>query len=147
MLLHDADLALVRTADHLKGEESFRTAQQEIERYVNIQAHSMISSQVWKPDFRRAVDTRPTWSAVELKLKKGDVAPRCDACTLGNHKTASMIGTLSGGRYDRKTFRRIQPDSDQSSDESDASDEDDGGNRTFYSQQHRFQSQPAFTPG
>lgn len=97
------------------------------------QAYSLISSQVWKRNFRTAVNSRPTWNAVELKTKKGEPVPRCDACTLGNHKTASMVGTLSGGRYDRKTFKKIVSDSNDESDESDASDEDDGADRTFHS--------------
>lgn len=42
---------------------------------------------------------------------------------------------MQGGRYDRLTFVKEEPDSDSDSDESDASDETDGGDRTFHRKQ------------
>lgn len=80
--------------DWLKNDESWRTAQREIEKFVKGLPRSLITDNVWKQEFRRALNSRPTLRMVDISIKKGKLAPRCEACNVGSHKVSSMVATL-----------------------------------------------------
>ncbi|RXW20760.1 hypothetical protein EST38_g5103 [Candolleomyces aberdarensis] len=64
---------------------------------------SLVASSVWRPQFKKALETYP-----EFTLNSLDFAvPECDACHLGR-RISTMCGSLSGKPYDRMGFRRLK---------------------------------------
>ena len=60
---------------------------------------SLVTSSVWKPEFKRTLDTFP-----DLEVSSLDFAiPGCDACHLGG-RMSTRLCRLSGMPYDRDTF-------------------------------------------
>jgi hypothetical protein len=77
----------------------FRTALDAFRRRFEAMRDSLITSSVWKPDFKRSLERYP-----ELVIGVLDEAEMgCDACHLGG-RMSKYEGTLDGSPYDGETF-------------------------------------------
>lgn len=63
---------------------------------------SLVTSSVWKPDFKKSLEKSP-----EFRLEQLDFSiPMCDACHLGN-RVSTLRAVLSGKKYDHTTYEVI----------------------------------------
>lgn len=102
---------------------------------------AIVTSSVWKPDFKKTLETYPEFETVFLDF----AVPECDACHLGG-RMSTITGRVSGKPYDRLTFEvslnlvfrcppllksnHVQPLDDESSEEEeDDEDEDEDESR------------------
>jgi len=71
---------------------------------------SSITSSVWRPAYRKALQTLPNFDLSELDF----AIPQCDACHLGG-RLSKFVARLSGTPYDRSTFESLEEPSDSDS--------------------------------
>ncbi|CAL1704452.1 unnamed protein product [Somion occarium] len=88
-------------------------------RKISGMRDSLVASSVWRPDFKKPLETYPHFEIVQLDFAE----PGCDACHLGG-RLSTRIGRLSGEPYDKLSFQPLSENSD-SSDESDSEEEDE----------------------
>ena len=60
---------------------------------------SLVTSSIWKPEFKQPLETFPIFRLGQLEFS----IPICDACHLGN-RVATLSGILSGYAYDSLTY-------------------------------------------
>lgn len=60
---------------------------------------SLVASSVWRPDFKKALETYPKFTLILLKFS----VSQCDACNLGG-RLSTRLGRLSGKPYDDYDF-------------------------------------------
>lgn len=60
---------------------------------------SLVASSVWKSDFKKALESYPNFTLVQLDF----AIPQCDACHLGG-RLSTVMGRLSGKPYDEYDF-------------------------------------------
>ncbi|KAI0273754.1 hypothetical protein BC834DRAFT_855414 [Gloeopeniophorella convolvens] len=90
----------------LKGDGYFAISLNVIRRKISGTRDSIASS-VWRPNFRKALESYP-----DLTLTRLDFAiPQCDACHLGG-RLSTLSGYLKGLPYDELTFEPISSESD-----------------------------------
>ena len=65
---------------------------------------SLVASSVWKPAFKKKLERYPDFSLIELVA----AVPYCDACRLGG-RMSTLLGRLSGSRYDPLGFDPVSP--------------------------------------
>lgn len=75
---------------------------------------SLVTSSVWRPDFKRPLETYPVFETIRLDFAN----PGCDACRLGG-RLSTLLGRLSGPQYDKVTFETFEESDSSGSDESD----------------------------
>lgn len=63
---------------------------------------SLVSSSVWKPDFKRNLEKFPELSLIHLDF----AVPYCDACNLGG-RMSTLLGHLMGSPYDAVGFGSV----------------------------------------
>lgn len=56
---------------------------------------SLVASSVWRPDFKKSLETYPVFTLAHLDF----AVPACDACHLGG-RMSTLNGRLSGTPYD-----------------------------------------------
>lgn len=119
-LLYLVHLIVVPEADWLAADEEFREAQIRVEGRLQGVVSSGVQSGGWKPDFQAIVDSRPNFDHQDLTDN-----PPCDACSAGEHRRATFVGTFSGPRYDRTTLKELDTSNEESSSSSSSSSDDD----------------------
>lgn len=60
---------------------------------------SLVTSSVWRPDFKNALKAYPDLSLEQMTFS----IPACDACHIGG-RVSTLVGRLSGSRYNKQTF-------------------------------------------
>lgn len=83
----------------MTGEEYFAVPLQVARRTLFGLRDSLVASSVWKPEFKKPVDTYPELDVLPLDF----AVPACDACHLGG-RMATLVGRLSGLPYDHWGF-------------------------------------------
>jgi hypothetical protein len=63
---------------------------------------SLVSSSVWKPDFKRNLEKFPDLALIHLDF----AVPYCDACNLGG-RMSTLLGHLTGSPYDTVGFGSV----------------------------------------
>ncbi|TFY77907.1 hypothetical protein EWM64_g6105 [Hericium alpestre] len=102
----------------LKENEYFAIPLQTARSKLSGMRDSLITSSVWRPDFKKPLETYP-----ELNLTRlGFAVPHCDACHLGG-RLSTIVGRLDGKPYDKFSFRPKEEESDFEDSDSDNSDE------------------------
>ncbi|GAA5842192.1 hypothetical protein JCM5353_004582 [Sporobolomyces roseus] len=119
-LLYLVHLIVVPEADWLAADEEFREAQSRVEGRLQGVVSSGVQSGGWKPDFQAIIDSRPNFDHQDLTGN-----PPCDACSAGEHRRATFVGTFSGPRYDRTTLKELETSNEESSSSSSSSSDDD----------------------
>lgn len=71
-----------------------------IRRKIDGLRDSLVTSSVWRPEFKRPLEKRPNLEILELDF----AIPTCDACHLGG-RMSTRLGRVSGELYDRLTFQ------------------------------------------
>ncbi|KAG2134421.1 uncharacterized protein EDB93DRAFT_1092717 [Suillus bovinus] len=97
----------------LETEEYFSVPLQVARRKLCGMKDSLVTSSVWKPQFKKPLERYPEFELVRMKFS----APRCDACNLGG-RVSTLIGRVSGKSYDKYDFE------DESSSSSDIDSDD-----------------------
>ncbi|KAH8117556.1 hypothetical protein DFH11DRAFT_1575762 [Phellopilus nigrolimitatus] len=109
--------ARLKIADRLIDDEYF-SVPLTIARQKLSDIRDSIASSVWRPPYKKALQTYPEFVLTNLDF----AIPQCDACHLGG-RMSKFVGRLSGTPYDRKTFQAL--DFEESSDDSDNVDDTD----------------------
>jgi hypothetical protein len=81
------------------AEDYFSVPLQHTRKKITGIRDSLVASSVWKPQYKRALETYSTFDIVLMDY----ALPGCDACNLGSRKSTRM-GRLSGPRYDPLGF-------------------------------------------
>ena len=87
--------------------EYFSLPVQIIRRQLGSLRDSLVASSVWKPHFRKALETHPEFSLTMIDF----AVPDCDACRLSG-RLSTMCGRLDGSPYDRYTFEASSSSND-----------------------------------
>ncbi|KAI1755534.1 hypothetical protein F4782DRAFT_488877 [Xylaria castorea] len=81
-------------------------------------ANSKFTSAAWKPDFNRALKSRPGLESIELRQIGIDLYESCEACGRSGHPSTYKI-IFSGSAYHKDTLADVESDSDSEDDEDD----------------------------
>ncbi|EEB98607.1 hypothetical protein MPER_01856, partial [Moniliophthora perniciosa FA553] len=95
-------------------EEYFSVPLQVMRRKLLGLRDSLVASSVWRPRFKKALDTRPV---IEL-LHMDYAVPGCDACHLGS-RMSTYCARVLGNLYDKLGYEKSEPASSDRSDDSD----------------------------
>ncbi|KIJ17435.1 hypothetical protein PAXINDRAFT_10268 [Paxillus involutus ATCC 200175] len=101
----------------LKEEEYFSVPLQVTRRKLFGLRDSLVASSVWRPGFKKALETYPEFTLVRMTF----AIPQCDACHLGG-RLSTLLGRVSGEPYDVYDF---EDTSDKESNEYSDGDEDE----------------------
>ncbi|KAG2368606.1 hypothetical protein BDR07DRAFT_1325025 [Suillus spraguei] len=96
----------------METQEYFSVPLQVARRKLSGMKDSLVTSSVWKPQFKRPLERYPRFELVRMKFS----VPQCEACNLGRRKS-TFIGRVSGKPYDKYDF--------ESEDESSSSSDSD----------------------
>ncbi|GHJ90041.1 hypothetical protein NliqN6_6443 [Naganishia liquefaciens] len=95
-----------------RKKQYYRASYEAISRKLQSQKDSLVTSSVWKPDFKTSLETYP-----ELIISYLDeVEYGCDACHLTG-RLSKFSGELRGKAYDPETFEDLEDESPDSSSE------------------------------
>ena len=83
-------------------EEYFAVPLQMIRRKVSGLRDSLVSSSVWRPEFKKALADYPDFELTPLDL----TIPACDACHMGGRKS-SILGRVGGSLYKVDGFEPV----------------------------------------
>ncbi|KAF9227887.1 hypothetical protein BS17DRAFT_746822 [Gyrodon lividus] len=97
----------------LKEEEYFSVPLQVTRRKLSGMRDSLVASSVWRPNFKKPLETYPEFALVRLNF----TVPQCDACHLGG-RVSTLLGRVTGEPYDVYDFE------DMSNDELDEEEEE-----------------------
>ncbi|KAI5122946.1 hypothetical protein M0805_006827 [Coniferiporia weirii] len=111
-LVVTSEAARSKMADRLVNDEYFSVPLTITRQKLSDVRDSIVSS-VWRPAYKKALQTYPEFDLTDLDF----AIPQCDACHLGG-RLSKFVGRLGGAPYDRKTFKAV--DHEISSDESDS---------------------------
>ncbi|KAG2034904.1 hypothetical protein BDR03DRAFT_963948 [Suillus americanus] len=106
----------------LETDKYFSVPLQVARRKLSGMKDSLVTSSVWRPQFKRSLERYPRFELVRMKFS----APQCDACNLGG-RISTLIGRVNGKPYDKYDFE--SEDEDESSSSSDI-DSDDIGHKS-----------------
>jgi hypothetical protein len=81
------------------AQEYFSVPLQIVRRKLDGLRDSLVVSSVWRPEFKRHLETFPEFALIPLSF----AVPVCDACHLGR-RMSTLTGRLSGTAYDRLGF-------------------------------------------
>ncbi|KAG0707720.1 hypothetical protein DFH29DRAFT_895079 [Suillus ampliporus] len=101
----------------LEAEEYFSVPLQVMRRKLSGMKDSLVTSSVWKPQFKRPLERYPEFQLLRMEF----TVPECDACNLGG-RVSTLLGRVSGKPYDKYDF---EPESEDESSVSSESDDDD----------------------
>ncbi|THH16355.1 hypothetical protein EW146_g4273 [Bondarzewia mesenterica] len=104
----------------LNDNEYFSIPLQIARRKLSGLRDSLVASSVWKPDFRKSLETYPEFSLTRLDFS----VPHCDACHLGR-RLSTLVGRLGGVAYDRVSFQPVEEESDTEDSDSDLDESED----------------------
>ncbi|TRX89584.1 hypothetical protein FHL15_009493 [Xylaria flabelliformis] len=83
-------------------------------------ANSKFTSAAWKPDFHRALRSRPGLDSIELRQLGTNLYETCEACGRSGHPSTYRI-IFSGSAYHKDTLAEVESDSDNEDDNDTAS--------------------------
>ncbi|KAI1742324.1 hypothetical protein F4680DRAFT_46573 [Xylaria scruposa] len=83
-------------------------------------ANSKFTSAAWKPDFNRALKSRPGLDSIELRQLGTNLYETCEACGRSGHPSTYRI-IFSGSAYHKDTLAEVESDSDNEDDDDTAS--------------------------
>ena len=63
---------------------------------------SLVSSSVWRPEFKRALEDYPDFELISLEF----TVPFCDACHMGG-RMSSFVGRVGGSPYNIDGFEPV----------------------------------------
>ncbi|KAJ8121208.1 hypothetical protein O1611_g10162 [Lasiodiplodia mahajangana] len=86
-------------------------------------ANSKFTSAAWKPDFNRALKSRPTLESFALAQIGAGLYETCEACGRSGHPSTFKI-IFSGSAYHKDTLMEVESDSDSENDGNDSQDDD-----------------------
>lgn len=78
-----------------------------------------VASTLWRPEFRKALDTYPVWKQADLTERE----EYCDGCNRRNQH-CFRVAWLRGRPYDRESHEVLDDDSSSEDDDSDNSDDE-----------------------
>lgn len=81
-------------------EEYFSVPLQIARRKIIGMRDSLVTSSVWRPEFKRPLEMYPIFETTRLDF----AIPACDACHLGG-RMSTLLGRVSGTPYDKISFR------------------------------------------
>ncbi|KAI8945486.1 hypothetical protein F4801DRAFT_126620 [Xylaria longipes] len=79
-------------------------------------ANSKFTSAAWKPDFNRALKSRPGLESIDLRQMGSGLYETCEACGRSGHPSTYKI-IFSGSAYHKDTLADVESDSDSEDDE------------------------------
>ncbi|KAI0443792.1 hypothetical protein F4803DRAFT_291568 [Xylaria telfairii] len=79
-------------------------------------ANSKFTSAAWKPEFNRALKSRPGLESIELRQIGTGLHETCEACGRSGHPSTYKI-IFSGSAYHKDTLAEVESDSDSEDDE------------------------------
>ncbi|KAG1753462.1 hypothetical protein EDB19DRAFT_831191 [Suillus lakei] len=109
----------------LEAEEYFSVPLQVARRKLSGMKDSLVTSSVWKPQFKRPLERYPDFELIRMQFS----APQCDACNLGG-RISTLLGRVSGKPYDKYDFESESEDESSNIDSDDDSRESSG--KQFY---------------
>jgi len=80
-------------------DEYFAVPLQMIRRKVSALRDSLVSSSVWRPEFKKALEDYPDFGLTALDF----TVPSCDACRMGG-RMSSLVGRVGGSLYNIDGF-------------------------------------------
>jgi len=80
-------------------EEYFSVPLQVMRRKLSGMKDSLVTSSVWKPEFKKPLEKYPEFQLVRMDFS----VPQCDACNLGG-RVSTLLGRVSGEPYDKYDF-------------------------------------------
>ena len=83
-------------------DEYFAVPLQMTRRKVSGLRDSLVSSSVWRPEFKRALEDYPDFELTPLDF----TVPSCDACNMGGRKS-SLVGRVGGALYKIDGFEPV----------------------------------------
>jgi hypothetical protein len=83
-------------------DEYFAVPLQMTRRKVSGLRDSLVSSSVWRPEFKRALEDYPDFELTPLDF----TVPSCDACHMGGRKS-SLVGRVGGSLYKIDGFEPV----------------------------------------
>ncbi|EIW85164.1 hypothetical protein CONPUDRAFT_117751 [Coniophora puteana RWD-64-598 SS2] len=92
----------------MRTNEYFSVPLQVTRRKLSGLRDSLVTSSVWKPEFKQPLETYPGFEKLQLHY----VVPGCDACQLGGRKS-TLLGRVTGLAYNKLDF---EPESSSDSD-------------------------------
>lgn len=101
----------------LETQEYFSVPLQVARRKLSGMKDSLVTSSVWKPQFKKPLERYPKFELVRMKFS----APQCDACNLGG-RISTLSGRVSGRPYDKYDFASESEDELSSSSDIDSDD-------------------------
>lgn len=85
-----------------KIDEYFAVPLQMARRKLSGLRDSLVSSSVWRPEFRMALEDYPDFELTSLDF----TVPNCDACRMGG-RMSSLVGRVGGSPYDINGFEPV----------------------------------------
>ncbi|KAH7103836.1 hypothetical protein BKA62DRAFT_694810 [Auriculariales sp. MPI-PUGE-AT-0066] len=85
-----------------KSDEYFSQPLNVLRRKIDGMQDSLVTSSVWRTEFKKALLTWPELSVEPLVFS----IPSCDACHMGS-RTSTLVGHVGGQGYDRHTFETL----------------------------------------
>ena len=85
-----------------KTDEYFAVPLQMIRRKVSGLRDSLVSSSVWRPEFKKALEDYPDFELTALDF----TVPFCDACHMGG-RMSSLVGRVGGSLYSTDGFEPV----------------------------------------
>ncbi|KAG2157136.1 hypothetical protein DEU56DRAFT_763238 [Suillus clintonianus] len=110
----------------LEADEYFSVPLQVVRRKLSGMKDSLVTSSVWKPQFKRPLERYPDFQLVRMEFS----APQCDACNLGG-RISSLLGRVSGKPYDKYDYESESEDESSSDSDSDDDSHESSG-KQFY---------------
>ncbi|KAF8964710.1 hypothetical protein BDZ97DRAFT_1757813 [Flammula alnicola] len=86
----------------IRDEQYFSVPLQVTRRKLSGLRDSLVSSSVWRPEFKKCLEKYPEFELVRLDL----AVPSCDACHLGG-RMSTLLGRLSGSSYNAFGFESV----------------------------------------
>lgn len=85
-----------------KIDEYFAVPLQMMRRKVSGLRDSLVSSSVWRPEFKKALEDYPDFELTALDF----TVPSCDACRMGG-RMSSLVGRVGGSLYNMDGFEPV----------------------------------------
>ncbi|OAX44684.1 hypothetical protein K503DRAFT_764872 [Rhizopogon vinicolor AM-OR11-026] len=112
----------------LEAEEYFSVPLQVMRRKLSGMKDSLVTSSVWKPEFKKPLERHPEFQLVRMEFS----VPQCDACHLGG-RVSTLLGRVSGKPYNKYDFESESEDeSSRSSGTDDDADDEESSVKEFH---------------
>ncbi|KAI0928526.1 hypothetical protein AcW1_005745 [Taiwanofungus camphoratus] len=113
--------------EQLLDKEYFSVPLQIARRKIIGMRDSLVTSSVWRPEFKRPLEMYPIFETTRLDF----AIPACDACHLGG-RMSTLLGRVSGTPYDKISFRPLEESGNSDSEQEDSNDEEMDVKKEFH---------------